>query len=77
MEIGDLGLEIYQREIEEHLTDADAGKNIAINVDTGEWAVGENPISVLKSRSDASRIINMHYPYAGPYAVGATVVEDE
>ena len=77
MEIFDLSLEIFETKIESELTDADAGKNIVIDVDTREWAVGENSFSVLESKNDDSRTINMYYPYAGPYAVGGTVVEDE
>ena len=77
MEIFDLSLEIFEPKIEAELTVDDAGKNIAIDVDTGEWAVGEDSFLVLKSKNNDPRIINMYYPYAGPYAVGATVVEDE
>ena len=59
VEIGDLGWEIYQKEIEQHLTDADHGAFIAIDVDNGEWAVGSEAIRAMDAKNEDARILTM------------------
>ena len=67
VEIGDLGWEIYQRQIEQHLTDADHGTLIAIDVDTGEWAVGSEAIRAMDAKNEDARILTM------VHTVGSTI----
>lgn len=44
-EIARLGLEIYQRDIRGQVEDAHHGEIVAIDVDTGNWAIGDNVIA--------------------------------
>ena len=44
-EIARLGKEIYERDIRSEVEDAHHGEVIAIDVDTGNWAVGDNVIA--------------------------------
>ena len=59
MEIGDLGMAIYEREIDQHLTDDDHGKLIAIDVDTGEWVLGADAVRAMDANNPDARILNM------------------
>ena len=59
MEIGDLGMAIYEREIDQHLTDDDHGKLIAIDVDTGEWVLGAGAVRAMDANNPDARILNM------------------
>lgn len=44
-EIACLGKEIYERDIRGQVEDAHHGKVVAIDVDTGIWAMGDNVIA--------------------------------
>ena len=44
-EIARLGREIYDRDIREQVEDAHHGEVVAIDVDTGTWAMGDNVIA--------------------------------
>lgn len=59
MEIGDLGHEIYEREIERLLTESDHGKLIAINVDTGDWAIGIEGLRAMDADNPDARVYNV------------------
>ena len=61
MQAGDLGWELYTNEIEPRLTEADAGIRIAIDVDTGSWAIGDNVLKFLETRTADARILHMSH----------------
>ena len=48
-EIARLGKEIYQRDIRGQVEDKHHGKVIAIDVDSGEYALGQNAIAASES----------------------------
>ena len=48
-EIARLGKEIYQRDIRGQVEDAHHGKVIAIDVDSGKYALGQNAIAASES----------------------------
>ena len=43
-EIARLGKEIYERDIREQVESSHVGEVVAIDVDTGAWAIGDNVI---------------------------------
>ncbi len=61
MQAGDLGWEVYANEIEPTLTESDARIRIAIDVDTGRWAIGDNVPEFLEARTADARILHMSH----------------
>ena len=47
-EIARLGKEIYERDIRSKVEDGHHGEVVAIDVDTGNWAVGDNVIAATE-----------------------------
>ena len=72
MEIGELGDQIYERDVESQLTDADHGAMIAIDVDTGEWAVGIEAVRVLDKKKPNARILGVVHSVGPRMGFGGT-----
>ena len=55
--------EIYDHEIIDRLTDADYDKNVAIDVDSGDWEIGGliDSMKRLKSRRPNATIFNIYH----------------
>ena len=66
-EIACLGLEIYEREIREQVEAAHHGEVVAIDVDTGTWAVGNNVIAATgrlqEKRPEAVNVLSERVGY--------------
>ncbi len=54
--------EVYDDEIKHRLTDADYDKNVAIDVDSGDWEIGglNDSMKRLKSRRPNATIFNIY-----------------
>lgn len=77
MEIGDLGHEIYEREIESRLTEADHGKVIAIDVDTGDWVIGIEGLRAMDAENPDARIYNAVHTVEPTMGFGGASFFDE
>ena len=77
MEIGELGDQIYEREVASQLTDADHGAIIAIDVDTGEWAVGIEAVKALDAKNDDARILTMVHATEPRMGLGGATFYDD
>ena len=66
-EIARLGREIYERDIREQVEAAHHGEVVAIDVDTGTWAVGNNVIAATgrlqKKRPEAVNVLSERVGY--------------
>lgn len=73
-EIVRLGKQIYERDIREQVEDAHHGEVIAIDVDTGDWATGDNVISATgrlrKERPGAVNVLSERVGYPALYHFG-------
>lgn len=77
MEIGDLGHEIYERDIESRLSEADHGKLIAINVDTGDWVIGIDGLRAMDADNPDARIYNVVHTEEPTMGFGGASFFDE
>lgn len=69
-ELARLGEEIYEREIREHVEDAHRGDIVAIDVDSGAWAVGETVLGAAERlREQSPEAMNVWSVRAGHRAV--------
>ena len=66
-EIARLGREIYEREIRKQVEAAHHGEVVAIDVDTGTWAVGDNVIAATgrlqEKRPEAVNVLSEKVGY--------------
>ena len=73
MEIGELGSEIYERDIEHQLTMDDDGVLIVIDVDSGEWQIGPDAHELIDSKNRDARTLTLVHidgprlPFAGTF----------
>ncbi len=59
-EIARLGKEIYDRDIRSKVEDGHRGEVVAIDVDTGNWAIGNNVISATdRLREKRPGVVNV------------------
>ena len=67
VEIARLGREIYERDIREQVEAAHHGEVVAIDVDTGTWAVGNNVIAATgrlqEKRPEAVNVLSERVGY--------------
>ena len=72
-EIADLGEKIYRERIRPTLTDADIGKFVHIDVNSGEYEIDDDDITgnfKLRERVTESRIYGMRIGYSAAYFLG-------
>ena len=78
-EIARLGKEIYQRDIRPKVEDGHYGEVVAIDVDTGTWAVGDNVIAATdrlrEKRPDAVNVLSERVGYPALYHLGGRPVQ--
>lgn len=72
MEMFDRGWDVFEHQIKGRLTRDDEGRNIVIDIDSGDWAIGNDARAVLESRNKNARTIDFHYSPDKVTAVRAT-----
>ena len=72
MEMFERGWDVYEHQIKDQLTQDDAGASILIDVDSGEWAIGDDARAVLESRNKNARTVDIRYSTDEVTAVRAT-----
>ena len=72
--MSDRAWEIYSDKIVQRLTDADFGKNVAIDVSSGKWEIGdlEESIERLRSQLPDATIVNIYHEAPGSRAFSIT-----
>jgi hypothetical protein len=75
-EIGRRGCEIYRRLLPQIETEANIDKMISIDIETGEYAIGEDSLAasapLLARRPDAA-LFGMRIGYDAAYALGSVL----
>ena len=73
-EIARLGREIYERDIREQVESGHVGEVVAIDVDTGSWAIGDNVIEATdrlwEKLPEAINILSERVGYPALYHFG-------
>ena len=72
MEMFDRGLDVFENQIKGQLTQDDEGRNIVIDVDSGDWAIGNNARAILESRNKNARTVDYRYSLDKVTAVRAS-----
>lgn len=76
-EIGRRGQELYESIIRERVeTEANIGKIVSIDVETGEYAVADDPLSAsasLRAKHPDAAIFGVRIGYDAVYAVGGSL----
>ena len=74
MEMFDRGWDVFERKIRGRLTQDEEGANVLIDIDTGDWAIGDDARSVLELRNKNARTVDFQYSTDDITAVRATEI---
>ena len=76
-EIDRRGAELYESSIRSHIeTEENIGKIVSIDVETGEYAVADDPLAasaVLRQKHPDAAIFGLRIGYNAVYAVGGSI----
>jgi hypothetical protein len=76
-EIGRRGEEIYERDLRAEVeTEENIGKVISIDIETGDYEIGDDPLTTgkrLLARHPGAAMYGMRIGYDAVYAVGSSI----